>query len=306
MEWRVSLAAVACAVAVAAGGCVQRIAVEQTIEALDEGAVAMNRESDPEFARQAFPSNLKTFEALLINAPDNERLLRRLSEGYFSYAFGFLEQDLNEAEIELADEERIDELVGRTILHYRRARNYGFRLLDRPEFREAATNLNVDRVEALLSEMGDAQVPGLFWTAYAWGSLINLAQQDPDMVAALPVVERMMQRVIELDESYYDWGPHLFFGVYYASRPEVAGGDAEQAKHHFETALEGAGESNLMIPFLYGRYVGPQTQDRELFERMMQKVKTADLGKAPDNRLNNEIAKDRAEFWTKHADELFY
>jgi tetratricopeptide (TPR) repeat protein len=306
VDHRRSLFVLACLLMLATGGCIQRIAVNQTIEALDEGAVVMNRESDPAFARQALPSQLKTFEALLVNSPGNDRLLERLAEGYFSYAFGFLEQDLAEAQIALDDQARIDELTDRAIDHYRRARDYGFRRLDNPEFRQAATNLEVDRVEELLAEMDEDDVPGLFWTAYAWGSWINRAQQDPDTVAALPVVERMMRRVVELDASYQDWGAHTFFGVYYASRPEAAGGDPEKAKQHFETALEQAGDRNLMIPFLYGRYYGAQTQNRELFDRMMQKVETADLGEYPDRRLNNELARDRAEFWTEHADELFY
>jgi len=268
--------------------------------------VALDRERDPEFARQALPANLKTFEALLVNDPDNETLLELLAEGYFSYAFGFLEHDLAEAQIEAAPEDEIERTQERAVVHYLRARDYGFRLLDRTKLEKAAKELDVERVQTHLEKLEKEDVPGLFWAAYGWGSAINLDQQNTDLVAGLPVVEAMMNRVLELDETYFDSGPHMFFGVYYASRPKMAGGDPKRAKRHFETALENHGERNLMIPFLYGRYYGAQTQNRELFDRMMKKVAEADLSSHPERRLNNEIARDRAEFWAEHADELFF
>lgn len=305
-DWRVWLVLLGLFAGLASGACTRTVAVGERVERIDDGAVAMRRESDPQFAREALPASLKGLEATLVSRPDDDELLRHLAHGYFTYAFGFLEQDINEAQIALADQARVVELTDRAILHYRRAREYGFRLLGRPAFREAAVDVDVARVDSLLAEMGEDDVPGLYWTAAAWGAMIHLDRGDAEMREALPVVERMMRRVVELDASYQNWGPHVFLGVFHASRPKGEGGDPEQARKHFETALEGAGERNLMIPFLYGRYYGPQTDDRELFDRMMQKVETADLGGYPDQRLNNEIAQERAAFWSEHADELFY
>lgn len=306
------LRAILVATAVAAGvaslsGCsLEQMTIKQTVDVMAEGSVAMDREKDPVFAREALPASLKTFETLLVNDPDNERLLELLAEGYFSYAFGFVEYDLAEAQVEVAPEERIERLQERAVLHYLRARDYGFRLLDRPKLEEAAMQPDLEVVQSQLKKVGREDVPGLFWAAYGWGSAINLSQQDPDLVAGLPVVEAMMERVAELDPTYYDSGVHTFFGVYYASRPKMAGGSPEKAKKHFEKAMEQHGDRNLMIPFLYGRYYGAQTQNRELFDRMMKKVAEADLSKHPDRRLNNEIARKRASLWSEHADELFY
>ena len=303
----VALAAILAAGLVASSGCsLQKMTVRQTAKVLGKGAVTLDRESDPKFARQALPASLKTFESLLVSDPDNTRLLKLCAEGYFSYAFGFLEMDLARAQVELAEEHEIEELTERAVDHYLRARDYGFRLLDRPALEKAAKKPNVEKVKEILKKVEKEDVPGLFWAAYGWGSAINLAQQDPNMVAKLPVVEAMMNRVEKLDETFYDAGVHVFFGVYYASRPKMAGGNPEKAKKHFETAMKLAGDKNLIIPFLYGRYYGAQTQNRELFDEMMQKVLTKDLDKHPNRRLNNSIAQERAEFWTRNADELFY
>ncbi|MFB6265270.1 MAG: TRAP transporter TatT component family protein, partial [Bradymonadaceae bacterium] len=257
------------------------------------------------FARRALPSNIKMLESLLVSDPQNETLLALLAESYYSYAFGYLELDLAKARAGTASEEHIDELTDRTVDHYMRARNYGFRLLDRPKLKRAATQYDVEKVESLLKDVGKSEIAGLFWAGYGWGSAINLAQQNPDMVAAVPVVEAMMRRVEELDPTYYQSGVHMFFGVSYASRPPMAGGDPAEAKKHFEAAMKNHGKQNLMIPALYGRYYGVQTQNRAFFDRMMKRVLEADLSEHPDNRLMNELAQRRAEFWKGRADELF-
>lgn len=300
------LAGMICLLTFAAGCSLQQITIRQTADVFAKGKLAMDRESDPEFARQALPANIKTIESLLVSAPENEQLLGLLAESYFSYAFGFLEHDITLAETRLAGEAEIEGRIARAVNHHLRARDYGFRLLGRPEFRDAALEPDVDRVESMLSEMDEGDVAPLFWIGNAWGSAINLAQQDPDLVAGLPAVEAIMKRVLELDPSFYYSGAHVFFGVYYADRPPMAGGDPDKAKKHFEAAMERHGDQDLMIPFLYGRYWGEQTQDREFFDKMMDKVLEADLSEHPDTRLRNEIARKRAKFWKEHADDLFY
>lgn len=289
------------------GGCdLQRLTVEQTAGVLRAGAVATEREPDVQFAREAIPGNLKTIETFLVSAPDNEILLELLARGYYSYAFGFLEQELEVAQYEFASEEEIRNLRSRTTIHYLRARDYAWELLDRPPVREAAEAGDLEALKARLAELDVEDVPGLFWVGYGWGSAINHLQDDPDEVAALPVVEAIMDRVEELDEGYYWGGVHFFKGVYWASRPEMFGGDPTLAKKHFDIAMAGHGEANLMIPYLYARFYAPQVQDRKMFVELMKRVATADVDAYPDLRLNNEIAKERARWWLAHIDELIY
>jgi hypothetical protein len=64
------------------------------------------------------------------------------------------------------------------------------------------------------------------------------------------------------------------------------------------------GESNLLVPFLYARFYCVQTQNRKLFDELMEKIASADLTAHPDQRLMNEIARDRARFWSAHVDEI--
>jgi hypothetical protein len=280
--------------------------VNQTADVLYAGSVAIDREPDVDFGREAIPASLKTLETFLISAPDNPKLLELLAKGYYSYAFAFLEGDLERAQVEFAEEATIQKLRRRCLIHYLRARDYGFRLLDMPELEKAAREGDLETLERELAKVEKEDVPGLFWAGYGWASAINLNQGDTDMVASLGTVEVMMKRVEELDTDYFAGGVLYFFGVYYASRPAMFGGKPELAKEYFDRAMEAYGEQNKMIPFLYARFYAPMVQDREVFVDLMHGVATAQVEEYPDLRLNNEVARERATFWLEHMDELIY
>lgn len=287
-----------------AGGCnLNRITANSTSGMLLYGSVAMDREADIEFARYAFPASLKTLETFLVNAPDNENLLLLLARGYNSYAFGIIEGDLDRAKVK-GTEEQIEELERRAKIHYLRGREYGWRLLNRPELQEAALTDDMETLDKQLADLKKEQAAALFWVAYGWSSTINLAKDDAELLAALPVIEKMMARVVELDEDYNGGAPLLFHGVYHSSKPKMFGGKPELSKDFFERAMASHGDSNLLVPFLYARFYCPQVQDRELFDSLMAKIAAADLTAYPEMRLTNEIARDRARFWAANVDEI--
>lgn len=293
-------------VGLAAPGCnLQQLTANQTADLLLSGSVALERESDLEFARDALPGSLKTVETFLVSSPDNAALQLLLARGYTTYALAFLEGDADKGQFSLPDDE-LDTLKRRAVLHYMRARDYGFMLLDKPEFERAAREGRTADAKELLGEMEQDDVEALFWIAQAWGSAINLRQEDPEMLDALELVEAIMDTMLKLDDDYYFAGPHLLKAVYLASKPPMFGGDPAGAQEHFEIAMERHGEQFLLIPFMYGRFYGAQAQDHKTFNRMMKQVLDADPSRYPDQRLANEVARDRARFWVAHAGEIFY
>jgi hypothetical protein len=293
-----------CALLTTVGGCnLNRLTANTTAGMLDFGSVAMDREADIEFARYAFPASLKTVETFLVSSPDNEHLLLLLARGYNSYAFGILESDLDRAKLEGTDE-AIEDLVRRSKIHYLRGREYGFRLLNNAKLKDAAFADDFATLDAELAKLKKEDMPGLFWAAYGWASATNLSIDDPDLVASLPVIERLMLRAYELEPGYNEGSPILFHAVYAASKPQMAGGDPAVAKKYFDEAMASHGESNLLVPFLYARFYCAQTQDRKLFDELMNKIASADVSKYPETRLMNEIARDRARFWSAHVDEI--
>lgn len=289
----------------AGGSCnINKLTANATSGMLATGAVVMDREADLEFARYAFPASLKTLETFLINSPKNESLLLLLARGFNSYAFAIVEGDLELAQVNGSDAD-IDELTRRAKIHYLRGSAYGWKLLDEPALEKAAKSGDLKTLDAELKKLKKDQAPGLFWAAYGWASAVNLAKDDPDMLTGLGAIEHIMTFVAEkLDPHYNAGAPLIFLAVYNASRPVAFGGKPKVAKQWFDRAMADHGEDNLLVPYLYARFYCPQVQDQKLFDTLMARVLEADPTRHPDLRLNNEVARVRARFWTAHADDL--
>jgi hypothetical protein len=282
---------------------INKLTANATSGMLEVGSVAMDRESDLEFARYGFPASLKTLETFLINSPENEHLLLLLARGFNSYAFAILEGDLELAQVAGSDAE-IDELTRRAKIHYLRGSAYGWKLLDKPALEKAAKTGDLAKLDAELAKLKKDDLPGLFWAGYGWASAVNLAKDDADMLTGLGAIEHIMAHTVKLDRHYNDGAPLLFQAVYNASRPVAFGGKPDVAKKWFEQAMAEHGTDNLLVPYLYARFYCPQVQDQKRFDALIAKVLAADPTRYPDLRLNNEVARTRARFWKAHADDL--
>lgn len=280
-----------------------KLTANATSGMLEYGSIALDRESDLEFARGAFPASLKTLETFLISSPKNQSLLLLLARGYNSYAFAIIEADLERASLRGTDEE-IDELTRRAEIHYMRGREYGFALLGKPALRKAAEADDMKALDAELAKVEKKQVAGLFWAMYGWLSTINLRKNDAGALRGLRAVEHMLARVIALDPDYNSGSPLVMHAVYLASRPVVFGGKPAEAKAAFDKVMATWGTRNLLVPYLYARFYCPQVQDAQLFDDLMQRVTSANVEAEPDLRLNNEVARARARFWKTNKDRL--
>jgi tetratricopeptide (TPR) repeat protein len=270
-------------------GCVRTIAVNTVSGMADEGFSAFTEESDLDFAEEALPGNIKLLEVMLKNSPDNTRLLRLLSEGYSSYALGFLE----------------DKDPARARDFYKRGRDYGLRILRQNSDLARALDGNLDDLKAALATLSPDEAPSVFWTAFGWGSYIYLSLDNTDAIGDLPRAEILMKFVADHDSAYYYGGAHVFLGTLYGSRPKILGGDPAIAREHFEAALRINRGRFLMTYVYYARSYAVQTQNEGLFEELLAKVRDTPLGILPEYRLANAIAKKKAELLLAHKNDLF-
>jgi hypothetical protein len=293
------------AVLIVIGCSMTKMTANQTASIMVKSMPAYDRETNLEFAEQSMAGNLKMVEGLLEVTPDNRELLELASSSYARYAFGFVEDKIDIADSRYDLEER-EKLVDQAVDFYERARNYGVRLIaqSRKDF-AAILEQNPEALSLELERLGEKDVPGLFWTAYAWGSLINLKQDEPRHLANLPKVDLMMRRVLELDENFFFAGPHFFYGVYYGGRPETLGGDPEKAKQHFQRAIRLTDGKYLMTKFLLAKYYAVPVQDRVLFEQTLTEVTMTPREMFPEQGLANELAKRNAYLWLDRANKLF-
>jgi hypothetical protein len=115
----------------------------------------------------------------------------------------------------------------------------------------------------------------------------------------------MMKRVLELDEKFYYGGPHLFMGIWFASRPKIAGGNLKKSQSHFLEALRLGEGKFLMAHVYYAKYYARKVMDKELFTSTLQKVLETPTDTSPDLILLNTVAKKKAKELLDHVEEYF-
>jgi len=270
-------------------GLLQTVAVKSTTGILDEGMAAVFEESDLKLAEQAIASDLKLLEALHKSDPGNDHLLIMLTQGYAGYSLGFVE----------------DQDPERAKMFYARARDYGLEVLRKNKNFNTAFDEAPAAFVRSLDSFSDDDVPALFWTANAWGNLINLSIGDPEVLGDLYKVNAMMDFVLHHDENFFYGSAHLYVGTILATTPKALGGNPEKAKEHFEKCLA-IGERKLLLPFVYyAKSYAVQIQDTTLFQSLLKAVDDASIDILPEQRLVNAIAKQKARALRAKMSDLF-
>lgn len=284
-------------------GCsMTKLTVNQTAKVFAKASPTFDKESDLELADLGIMANLKTLEGLLEVHPDNEELLLINARSFALYAFAFVEDKMERAK----DLQTETEIKARALDFYERGRGYGLKLLSkaRKEFPKAVDG-DAETLQSALKKLKKKHVPGLFWSAYAWGGAINLQQDNPMQLVNLSKVELMMRRVIELDESFFFGGAHLFYAAYYGSLPPLLGGNPEKVKEHLQRVDQINNDKFLLSKLFLARYYAYPLQDRSLYKSLLQQILEAPIDIFPEQRLANAVAKARAKYWLTKMDELF-
>lgn len=278
----VCLASTAC-------GSIDRYAVRTTASMLERGRKTALEEPDYKLGRDAVASQLKLIEAMLVSDPGNITMHRLLAEGFGGYAFLFVED---------AEPQRAKGL-------YLRGRDHALASLGQKAVFKDLKDKGIEDFEKALKWAKKEDVPELFWAGFGWGGYVNLSKDDSAALADLPKVTLLMKRVYELDPAFHFGGADLFFGVYYASRPAMLGGDPRKAKVHFEWAHKLTRGQYLMTHVLNARWYAVAVQDRELYAQLLTKVLESPAGGLPYARLTDEAAKKKAALLMEKIDDYF-
>jgi predicted anti-sigma-YlaC factor YlaD len=283
-------------------GCsLKKMAVNSVGDMLAEGSITYATDDDPELVAQALPFALKMIESLLIQTPDNPTLLLAAASGFTQYAYAFAQLDADE--LEDRDLAAATALRGRAVRLYLRARDYGLRGLDATH--DGFTDRFRREPRTALDAASIDDVPLLYWTAASWGSAISLSKDRPDLVADQLAVEALLDRALELDETFSNGAIHAALIGYEFSRQGRAGDPVTRARHHFDRAVE-LTDGQSAGPFVsYAESVTIHAQDRAAFTALLHRALAIDPGVRPEWRLANLLAQRRARWLLGRADELF-
>ncbi|MEW6432577.1 MAG: TRAP transporter TatT component family protein [Myxococcota bacterium] len=287
-------------VALAASGCIKSIATGALADALS-GPGNLGSDDDPELVRDAAPFGLKTMESVLEAHPEHVGLLTSLASGFTQYAYAFVQQDADAAELEAKyAQAKAGRLRAKKL--YLRARDYGLRGLElsSPGITERLKSMR--GLSEAVAGLKKEDVPLVYWTAAAWALAVSNGKEDMQLVSELPAPEALMTKALELDEAWGDGALHEFFVSFEAAKP---GGTEAGAKAHLDKAVALAHGRRLGVQVSWAEGPLVQAQKREDFEAVLKAVLAADVDASRADRLANIIAQRRAKLLLDHADDLF-
>jgi len=273
-------------------------------DALASGNSVYENDEDLELVGQALPFGLKLMESLLAESPDHLGLLQTSCQGFVLYSYAYVH---HEAEVvEEQDLDRARTLKTRARKLYMRALRYGFRGLERsyPGFQDqlfADPNAAVNRIT---EKRRKRDVPFLYWSAAALGLAISVSIDDAAMLARLPEVEAMLDRGLELDESWAEGSFHQF--KVQLAGAKVGEPDWETIESHYKRALHLSGGRQAGLYVSYAEAVSVPNQNMAEFRSLVDKALAVDPDQYPENRLVNVIAQRRAHWLLDHIDELIF
>ena len=237
----------------------------------------LQKQTDLDLVCEGAPAYLLMIDSMIASAPNDKALLRIGSQAYAAYTGALTECGAP---------------TGRILAIADKARLYGTTLIN-----HLLPSAGASRLDELDRELARAQkndVPSLFWGSLAWLTWIQQQQGAPAAMADLVAVEKIMTRLLALDETFQNGALHLFFGGLLATRPAMIGGNLEGSRQHFERALTISNNSFLLIQATYAENYARLTLDKQLHDRLLKEVVDFPLQSAPESALSNAIAQRKA------------
>ena len=249
----------------------------------------LQRQTDIELVCEGTPSFLLMIDSMVASAPDDKKLLMTATQAFTGYA----------AALDACNKPKRAATVST------KARMYGLSLLWNSDDLHSIYSLPLLDLQKILDDLDSEDVGSLFWAGNAWITWIRHQEGSPESLAQLVRVEKIMLRVLELDETFYHGGAHLFLGAYHGSKPPLLGGKPELSKRHFEQALSISKRHFLPALVLYAQTYARMVFDRELYVELLQEVLHFNLESPPDSMLANQVAKQNAAKMLGHVDLFF-
>jgi len=280
----VLLRGIAVVVAAAAlSGCVVRLIGAKAGETL---SAAILNQSDPDLVGSGMPAYLLILDGLISQHPENPALLSAGAQLFALYGSRFA---TGERAVTLTD----------------KARRYGQKalcLVHQPSC--TWRNTDYDGLVAELKKVDIKSIGPLYSYAVGWLANLQATSSDWTAVAELPWVQAVLERTLELDETYEHGAVHGYLGILDSLRPPALGGQPDRSRRHFERAIELSEGRDLSIKVEYARRYARLVFDQDLHDRLLTEVLNTPA-EAPGFTLFNVLAKQEAQTLLATSKEYF-
>lgn len=160
-----------------------------------------------------------------------------------------------------------------------------------------------DMVQTSLQQADTGDIDSLYSVATAWASWIETHKSDWNAIAQLAQVKAIVQRILELDETYKQGSAHLYMAVLESLLPASLGGKPDQALMHFQRAQQ-LSPANLMVNVLYAKHYARMIFDRSLHDELLNQAISANP-EAPGLTLINTLAQQQARHLLTDGEDYF-
>lgn len=250
-------------------------------------SIAILNQDDPDIVRDGAPAYLLMLDSFIAGSPGNAAMLGAAGELYAAYGVIFVE-----------DDERAHRLTSRAL-------DYGQKSLCASNKSACGIeDLSFKEFEMVLEKLNKKDAPGLFTFSLSSIAFIKAHSSDWGAMAQLPRVEAALNRVKQLDSKYNAVQVEHFLAVLNTIRPPALGGNFVAGKVHYEQALSLSDGKDLSIYVDYARYYARALYDRELHDRLLEQVMSAEP--VQDGfTLFNILAQREAQELLDTADDYF-
>jgi hypothetical protein len=248
---------------------------------------AILNQDDPELVRAGMPSYILLLDSFLQGNEDNPAVLFSASTMYASYGIVFAEEPARAQRLTKRARKYSDEAM---CLAYSAA--CGWR------------DMNYSEFVAGLDEVDSRKADNLYAYGFAFLAYIRAHGDDWNALAELPQAEAVMQRYVDLAGPDAVASAYNYLGVLMTIRPPALGGKQEQARVHFEKAIELSNGQDLSPKLEMLKGIARTLYDRELNDLLCGEILSADPY-ADGYTLTNVLAQNEALVLCAGADDYY-
>jgi len=258
-------------------------------------------DDDPQLVKESFPFNLKIIEILLDQGPDNRDMLLTALSSFTMYSYGFIMEDAEK--LVLDDYSAGNEIYNRANKLFNRALQYGIHGMELkyPEFTKWWEKREIDN-----NPFVEEDIAYLYWISATLGGLISSSQGNPMYVVDLPKVGWLLEKSMELNESWNKGALYSAMISFTMSRPDAVADRGQVARNYFEKAVQASSGEDCSVYVRFAESVCTKNQNKDEFIEKLDYVSNFDLESAKELRLTNSMAQARAKWLMGRIDELFY
>jgi predicted anti-sigma-YlaC factor YlaD len=267
------------------------------------GSAVFTGDSDPRLVGDSLPFAIKMYEALLDSTPKHQGLMLTTGSLLVMYANAFVQGPAEMLPVE--EWQTRDAEMKRAKQLYLRGDEILYNALDAKYKGFSRAAAQQDTFPIFLKKIKKQDAGLLYWAVAGGMAAFSIDVLDFDLGSRIPEWTAMIQRAYELDPNFNGAMLDEFLIIFYASLPELLGGDKERATFHFQQALQKTGGNSAGAYVSYAQSVCVAAQDYEAFSDCLEKALAIDPDADVSTRLVTIITQQKARWLQNNAWNYF-